>query len=78
MPSQSEEEAALVLWLDQAIEKAERITSEELSLFVSRDDSADLTADSMEKGQLTVKAAYGISPDAEISEKLQNVSIEMR
>lgn len=77
-PGQSEEEAALVLWLDQAIEKAERITSEELSLFVSRDDNADLTADSMEKGQLTVKAAYGISPDEEVSEKLQNVSIEMR
>lgn len=78
VPGQSEEEAELVLRLEQAIEKAERIICDDLSMFVSKDDSADLTADSMRQGQLTIKAAYGIAADRTASDKLQNVSIEMK
>ena len=78
VPGQSEEEAELVLRLDQAIEKAERIICDDLSMFVSKEDSTDLTADAMRQGQLTVKAAYGIAADEAEYEKLQNVSIEMK
>ena len=78
VPGQSGEEADLILQLDQAIEKAERISSDTLSMFVSRDDGADLTVNSMEQGQLTVNAAYGIASDEQISQKLQNVSVEMK
>lgn len=78
VPDHSEAEAELALRLDHAIEKTERITSDELSMFVSRDDNADLTVNSMKQGQLTINATYGIPADEEISEKLQNVSIEMK
>lgn len=78
VPGCIERETDIVLKLDQAIAAVERISHEDVSLFVSRDDAADVTVDSMRQGQLTVAATYGIPAVKAQSEKMQNITVKMK